>query len=92
VDLAPTANPSAYLGIDFAHEWGEGNTFTLEYDFIPYLNDFDLSYMTWDAKFGTPLCKGLDLTVGVRVGWVFEPPEPTKAVDLLLAVGLRLKL
>jgi len=88
----PTASPAAYLGLDFSHEWGAGNTFTLDYDFVPYLNNFDLSYMTWDMKFGTPLCKGLDLTVGARVGWVIEPPAPTKPLDLLLAVGLRLKL
>ena len=88
----PIWNPSAYLGLDFTTEWGDGNTFSLDYDFVPYLQDFDLSYMTWDAKFGTPVCEGLDLTIGIRVNWVFEPPAPTKAVDLLMSVGLRFEL
>ena len=92
VGLAPTANPSAYFGLDFETEWGDGNNFTLEYDFVPYLNDFDLSYMTWDAKFGTPVCQGVDITIGVRVNWVFEPPAPTKPVDLLMSVGIRLEV
>jgi putative salt-induced outer membrane protein YdiY len=90
--LPETSDPSAYLGLDYEHCWADGSKLVIAYDFIPNLSDFDLSVMTWDAKFTKPLSDKLDLTVGLRVDYVFQPPAPTESWDLLLAVGLRVKL
>ena len=32
-----------------------GSSLFIEYKFVPNLNDFDLSVMTWDVKFAKPL-------------------------------------
>jgi hypothetical protein len=90
--LAPTAAPSAYVGAHLKRTWEDCRTLTVDWRFVPNLDDFDLTVATWDAKFVTPLCDGLDLTVGLRVDWVIDPPGDAEPVDLLLAVGLRLAL
>jgi putative salt-induced outer membrane protein YdiY len=92
VGLPETTDPSAYFGIDYVYKWADGSRLTVEYDFIPNLSDFDLSRMTWDVKFGKPLCEEIDLQITLRVDYVFEPPAPVESWDVILGVGLRVRL
>ncbi len=84
-----TADPAAYLGLDYAKTWKDGATLTMNAKFVPNLGDFDLSVVTWDMKFAKPLSGVIDLTVSLRVDYVFQPPAPAESTDILLAVGLR---
>jgi len=84
-----TADPAAYLGLDYEKTWADGSKLTLNTKFVPNLGDFDLSVVTWDLKFAKPLSGAIDLTVSLRVDYVFQPPAPSDSTDVLLAVGLR---
>ena len=90
--LPETTDPSAYLGVDFEYEWPDGSRLTIEYDFVPNLSDFDLSVMTWDVNYGKPLCEEVDLQITLRIDYVFEPPAPVESWDIILGVGIRVRL
>jgi putative salt-induced outer membrane protein YdiY len=90
--MPSTTSPSLYVGVDAERTWADGSKLTVEYDFVPNLSDFDLSFMFWDVKYAKPLCAELDLTIRLRLDYVLEPPAPTESLDILLAVGLQVRL
>ena len=89
VGLPRTGDPAAYFGLEYEKKWDGGSKLYAEYKFVPNLNDFDLSVMTWDLKFAKPLSEVIDFTVSLRVDYVIEPPAPSESTDVLLAIGLR---
>ena len=88
-DQSRTGDPAAYFGLEYEKKWAGGASLFAEYKFVPNLNNFDLSVMTWDLKYAMPLCAEIDLTISLRVDHVIEPPAPAEKTDVLLAVGLR---
>lgn len=90
--LAATTAPSAYLGLDLERNWRDGKKIVLDYDFVANLDQIDLSFWTLDMKFFVPVCSWMDLTVGVRLDYVFEPPGGAESLDVLTVVGLNVRL
>lgn len=89
IGQSSTGNPAAYFGLEYAKTWDSGTKLTAEYKFIPNLGDFDLSVMTWELKLAQPVCAEIDLTISLRVDYVFEPPAPSESTDVLFGLGLR---
>ncbi len=82
-------DPSAYLGIDFMRDFNRGGKFTIDYDFLPNLNDWDLSIMRFDAKYTVPCMGCLNFVLGLRIDWQFEPEDPgVDPVDWIASAGL----
>ena len=89
---AVTTAPSAYLGLDLERTWRDGKKVTADFDFVANLDDVDLSFWTLDTKLLVPVCAWMDLTVGVRLDYVFEPPGGAESLDVLMVVGLNVRL
>lgn len=84
-----TVDPSAYLGLDFEKEWDKAGRLVLDYDFLPNLNDFDLSLMRFEAKYELPLSTCLSFRMGLRLDYQLEPiQEGVDELDWLLSAGL----
>jgi len=86
---AASGDPAAYLGLEYEKTWANGTKLGASYRFVPNLDDFDLTVMTWELKFSRPLCAEIDFTISLRVDHVIEPPPPAESTDVLLAVGVR---
>ncbi len=90
--MGATTAPSAYLGLDMERNWRDGKKIVVDYDFVANLDDVGLSFWTLDTKFFVPVCAWMDLTVGVRLDYVFEPPGGAESLDVLTVVGLNVRL
>ena len=85
-------DPSAYAGLDYTYEHPSGRRLALELDFLPNLDDFDLSRTIFHARFDQPLCDELSLSLGIRMEHVIDPPGDVEELDTLFTAGLRLRL
>lgn len=84
-----TVDPSAYLGLDFTKEWAKAGKITIDYDFLPNLDDFDLSLMRFDARYELPLSKCLSFRAGLRLDYQIDPPQPgVEDLDWIVSAGL----
>lgn len=93
VDLDQTIDPAGYFGAHYVKKWADKRKFTADLDFIPNLNDFDLSAGHLLLAYGMPLCKELSLVIGAKLDYVVDPPvEDVESWDLLLTVGVTLDM
>lgn len=84
-----TVDPSAYVGLDFEKEWAKAGRIVVDTDFLPNLNDFDLSLLRFDVKYELPLSKCLSLRLGVRLDYQLDPVDPAvESLDWLTSAGL----
>lgn len=84
-----TTDPSAYLGLDFEKEWSKYGRLVLDYDFLPNLNDYDLSIMRFDAKYELPLSACLTFRIGLRLDYQIDPiQDGVEEWDWLFSTGL----
>ncbi len=86
-----TADPSAYLGLDYCHKWADGSALNAGIDYLPNLNNYDLTAVIFDARYTKPLSGKLDLVVGLRIEHTIDPPGAVEDTDLFLNVGIRVK-
>lgn len=84
-----TVDPSAYAGLDFCKQWGDGSKLTAELDFLPNLGDWDLTGLTLDVDYSKPLAGKLSLTIGLRIEHILDPPGDRESTDVFFDVGLR---
>ena len=88
-DTPESFDPSAYLGLDFEKEWAKAGRLVLDYDFLPNLDDWDLTLMRFDARYELPLSACLTFRVGVRLDYQFDPiPDDVDELDWLFSTGL----
>jgi len=85
-------DPSAYVGFDYTYKDPSGRKLVVGLDWLPNLNEFDLSRTILDMRLDQPVGQGIDLSLGVRLEHVINPPGAIKELDALLTAGFRLRL
>ncbi len=84
-----TIDPSAFLGLDYEYKFVDDSVFTADFDFIANLGDFDRSFTVLDLLYSRPVCDGLNLTLGLRLEYTFNPPTDAEELDTFLTAGIK---
>lgn len=93
VGLEATTDPSAYLGAHFWHCWPDKRRFAADFEFIPNLNDFDLSVARLILAYEMPISGKFSFVAGLRFDYVIEPADPTiESLDTLFTLGFKLSI
>lgn len=93
VGLDATTDPTGYAGAHYWRCWPNKRRFAADFEFIPNLNDFDLSVARLILAYELPVSGKLSFVAGLRFDYVLEPADPTiESLDTLFTLGFKLSL
>lgn len=93
VGVDATTDPAGYAGVHYWRAWANKQRFAADFEFIPNLNDFDLSVARLILAYELPLSGKLRFVTGLRFDYVVEPADPTiENLDVLFTLGFGLSL
>lgn len=91
--LEETTDPAGYAGVHYWRCWANKRKFAADFEFIPNLNDFDLSVARLILHYDLPISDKWSFVAGLRFDYVIEPADPTiESLDILFTLGFKVSL